>query len=639
MKSSRCFVCFLLLLLVFSFMVTPYHSVSAKNKVRLLDAEEVEYDLETGETSFYKFGRSAFLSFNVNDTKQHCSAKNKEVSVTYSHSKSKIRVVGEREVELTFEIDKPTGIMLKIKTNMDFFYQPPLYEELNVSNYDFVNSTHAIRDGHVVVYRPLNVVGSYAVYYRGVKVLHIYRPKFIDASGDVCWGYLQLKGNKLKILCDKQWLKNADYPVLIDPTFGYTSIGGSDADIQDTITGSVFTLSTAGYAYNITVALRKFSGGTTFPVKCAIYRHSDLSLVAVTEEKNLALTTSYAWYTFSFSSPAYLSADDYVLVVWGSLSYIHYVAYDAGDTNQGHTQVLSYNSFPDPLNPTHDNNKYSLYATYHVPPTNDACDSDSVFYGDTYGWSNVTVSDVDGVADLNEVKINVTLADGKFFVFNWTQSSNVFAEVDDPYNLATLDTVGSVRTNVDSDTDIISFRFKIDASAQVGYANVTVTSIDDYSNTDTDIFADEFLFDNVPTNDEIEEVTLIPESYLWINVTVSDVSGISYLSTVDVNVTIPDGKVFILRWTESTNSSSEYSDSNNVITLDASVSKGYVVDSDTVKVAFYVKLNEGVTSTDGYAVVNVTSIDDFGLYDQDIYTVSLYIGRYFRSIRYSTVHK
>jgi len=65
-------------------------------------------------------------------------------------------------------------------------------------------------------------------------------------------------------------------------------------------------------------------------------------------------------------------------------------------------------------------------------PTNDACDSTETFVGDYFGWVNVTISDLDGNDTLNELQIKVDLADNKTFTFNWTQSTDTFAEVSDP---------------------------------------------------------------------------------------------------------------------------------------------------------------------------------------------------------------
>ncbi|GAJ07831.1 unnamed protein product, partial [marine sediment metagenome] len=106
-------------------------------------------------------------------------------------------------------------------TNLNFYYQPPLNESLNLSNYDFVNETHAIKNGSTVFYQPIDVIGSYAVYhsskrdnkYKTGKAFHIYRPKIIDANDEWVWGVMNISNSVLSITIDQDWLNNAVYPI------------------------------------------------------------------------------------------------------------------------------------------------------------------------------------------------------------------------------------------------------------------------------------------------------------------------------------------------------------------------------------------------------------------------------------------
>ena len=74
--------------------------------------------------------------------------------------------------------------------------------------------------------------GSYAVYKKerligeGTgKLCHIHRPEIIDARGRRCWGELSVVGNELRITIHEQWLAEAKYPVVVDPTLGTTTVG------------------------------------------------------------------------------------------------------------------------------------------------------------------------------------------------------------------------------------------------------------------------------------------------------------------------------------------------------------------------------------------------------------------------------
>ena len=108
---------------------------------------------------------------------------------------------------------------------LDFFYQPEL--------------TQKEKDNGAS--RPDNVVGSYAVYhktkrnnnlktkhnYKTGKAFHIYRPKAIDNNGNEVWCELNISGNRLSVTVPQSFLDKAVYPVIVDPTFGYESIGAS----------------------------------------------------------------------------------------------------------------------------------------------------------------------------------------------------------------------------------------------------------------------------------------------------------------------------------------------------------------------------------------------------------------------------
>ncbi len=129
--------------------------------------------------------------------------------------------------------------------NLDFFYQPPL-NEINDFRVDHATETDQYdKDGNVIGHRPEEVVGSYAVYYKNGKTgnysalggknyktgkaFHIYRPKITDANNNSVWGVLNIDtaNNLLTITIDQKFLDNAVYPVVVDPTFGFTVAGAT----------------------------------------------------------------------------------------------------------------------------------------------------------------------------------------------------------------------------------------------------------------------------------------------------------------------------------------------------------------------------------------------------------------------------
>jgi hypothetical protein len=142
-------------------------------------------------------------------------------------------------------------------------------------------------------------------------------------------------------------------------TFGCLTVGDSFRNLNNNIDGSVFTCPTSGTTENITAYITTHDGEVT--TKCAIYRHSDGSLVGETEEYT---GTFCDWHVYNFPSPVHLVADtEYVLVAFGQ-GYAS-LAYAGGIENQGHYQSRTYSQgFPSTASFNHDNIKCSIYCSY-----------------------------------------------------------------------------------------------------------------------------------------------------------------------------------------------------------------------------------------------------------------------------------
>jgi hypothetical protein len=128
---------------------------------------------------------------------------------------------------------------------LNFYYQPALTKE-------------EIEQGAT---RPENIEGSYAVYhatkrdnrvggkeYKAGKFCHIYRPHITDADGNEAWGELELdeQAGLLTVVVPQEFLDKASYPVIVDPTFGYTSAGASWAPAEYTIVAQAFEAPATG---------------------------------------------------------------------------------------------------------------------------------------------------------------------------------------------------------------------------------------------------------------------------------------------------------------------------------------------------------------------------------------------------------
>lgn len=207
-------------------------------------------------------------------------------------------------------------------------------------------------------------------------------------------------------------------PFYLDPNFGYETAGGTEGSIAHLIRGSVFTITEDGTATSITAYI-KFTTGFASDAyfKCAIYLHSDLSLVGTTDENYYSAAFGPSWETFTFSTEPDLTADiEYILVAWGNRGGSQGSSglyYDAGNVDQGHEDSATYGTWPNPLVPTHNDNKYSIYCTYttNTAPTNDQCsitdmdDTGNLYAQRTWYTVDYDVTDQDGYADIDYAEV------------------------------------------------------------------------------------------------------------------------------------------------------------------------------------------------------------------------------------------
>lgn len=261
---------------------------------------------------------------------------------------------------------------------LDFFYQPELTQE-------------EVDSGDI---RPENVIGSYAVYhstkrhgaYKTGKAFHIYRPKAIDARGDWTWCDLNIDtDNKLlTVTVDDSWLNKAKYPVVVDPTLGYTSIGGSSSTIADNEysgpsvyerrMGTVFSIPENGTLSTFHIYSPDNSLGfiSDFTLKGVV---SEKDSVATGQHGQLAITSPFSvtadlgdWVSESISG-SLVAGTDYIINAFadgdsGGLAEALYLPYDTGSS----TYYYEDHTYASPESPwvvsSGSNRQYSLYVTY-----------------------------------------------------------------------------------------------------------------------------------------------------------------------------------------------------------------------------------------------------------------------------------
>lgn len=282
---------------------------------------------------------------------------------------------GKFEYEVILKNKPPTNkIVLDINTHdLDFFYQPPLEQwEIDKGNT-----------------RPDNVVGSYAVYhstrgnvhkgqadadkYKTGKAFHIYRPELIDALGNRIWADLSIDVvlGKMTITASQAWLDSAAYPVIVDPTFGYTG-GGASTETTNAFHNSTKVVpSESGTISSYTAYIKFITADDTLYLGLYSDDGADPSHPnARLEYGTVAVTAnaSFTWNTVSSMSYAFTGATTYWLGQGpgngGVTGYRE--AYDAGSANG--SWYKSGNALPDPFGTAATSGlqtkKYSSYATY-----------------------------------------------------------------------------------------------------------------------------------------------------------------------------------------------------------------------------------------------------------------------------------
>jgi hypothetical protein len=126
-----------------------------------------------------------------------------------------------------------------------------------------------------------DVVGSYSVYhatkkhnqYKTGKAGHIPKPYLVDAKGNKAWCDMTINMGMLSIEMPRAFLKTATYPVILDPTFGYTSVGASNAQFSDYIDCCEFTPASSGTVTEFHAYVEKLYGGTA-EFRMALYDKS-----------------------------------------------------------------------------------------------------------------------------------------------------------------------------------------------------------------------------------------------------------------------------------------------------------------------------------------------------------------------------
>lgn len=246
----------------------------------------------------------------------------------------------------------------------DFMYQPPLTDE-------------EIKAGDV---RPEDIVGSYAVYHKTLKdnefltgkAFHIKRPKISDDSGDWTWGELgfETKTCTLTVYVPYTFLDSAIYPVRVDPTLGFTSMGGSNSTVLLNTVATTYATSTEnGTVTTISLGIDG-NGAGTVNVKGVIYdntlNNNALITNGVSNSTLLPATAGGSFTTTTFSSsPSITTGTGYSIGFVGDATIRYY--YDSPGGTQGWSDPTNSYTSPQTTGATNAaTRKISQYITYDV---------------------------------------------------------------------------------------------------------------------------------------------------------------------------------------------------------------------------------------------------------------------------------
>lgn len=280
--------------------------------------------------------------------------------------------------------------------NYDFLYQPSLNVEMN----DKQCTATDCQGSH----RPEELVGSYAIYHKNLrnyktgdinyetgKVAHIPYPYVWEVGKENKKQRAEdftYKDGQLCVTVDQTFLDTADYTngVRIDPTFGYTTAGGTQLlvtnytafAVKGTPADSVTVDSLSVYGRSINT--------TAYNAKGVIWLYSDKTIITNGAQTSFTLfpgDLTDAWQTNAYgTSPSVTASTNYYIGFIPETNNRLYFYYDTGSAGDGYTENPFNNS---PYAPTslqasaNTDRLYSMYATYTAAAGNPVNDTSNFF--------------------------------------------------------------------------------------------------------------------------------------------------------------------------------------------------------------------------------------------------------------------
>jgi hypothetical protein len=373
-------------------------------------------EIEIGDSKQNEFLPQVKIQRWNNEVNFSARLKHKESEFELVEEGKKIKLKGSKveahfyEKENAFEFEavlkeKPDTNIVEFTLNtkgIRFSYQPELTED-------------EIKEG---IIRPENVIGSYAVFsidekiniesekiYGSGKVGHIYRPEIIDSAGNKIWGKLNINNDILSIEIPQDYLDKAIYPVFVDPTFGYTSAGGSASGYVANW-GMVSKGTPAGgngYVTKLSAYIGIKTGGGSNG-KAVIWLNSDGTIISNgVGGTTIPISGAPSWYDLTYSSyPNIIDGTAYLVGCVANGGNTNWY-FDNDDPNGGYGDNNSY-STPVTLVLDDTSRKHSIYATYTVgsPPAGPA----NLKTYNTNPKANIKTIDTNPIANVKTLNTN-----------------------------------------------------------------------------------------------------------------------------------------------------------------------------------------------------------------------------------------
>lgn len=298
-----------------SMTLTPMglDKIATKDKTLSFNGDKIEFGTPKINYEFYDMG---------------ISASNSEGAFEYNV------ILKERPASNVIQFQLDTQ-------GLDFFYQPPLWQEQGLKEPTKDCTDTDCKGSH----RPIDVVGSYAVYasenktnyvggkeYKTGKVGHIFRPKLIDAVGKECWGELNIKDGILTITMPQDFLDKAVYPIDPDLTFGYTGTGGSMNNYISSIqvAWGPFVPAQSGNATSVSFySWEVYGGNHTY----GFWIDNGSDYPGIRQGDTDGFDMAKGWNTRNLDSPVAITGNQAYFIGLNS-SNGYYYAYDSGITGQ-----------------------------------------------------------------------------------------------------------------------------------------------------------------------------------------------------------------------------------------------------------------------------------------------------------------